>query len=238
LLSWNPYVNDEVSTLLLHNNTLYIGGNFQRNAMQGEKLAAVDVTTGNFIDWDPKIYGESVSTLAISGNTLYVGGNFYSVGGRNRTHLAAIDITSGQISPWAPVVNSLDFGTYQPGGFVNSLTISGNKIYIGGKFYLLGAEKVQNLAALDASTGRLLPWKPNLLGTIRTMVISENTLYLAGDIGAIDGQTRSGLAAINILTGKATSWNPVINTSNYSFINNLEVHSILFFAFWKIYWYS
>lgn len=225
LLSWNPYVDDEVSTLLLHNNTLYIGGNFRRNAMQGEKLAAIDVTTGNFIDWDPKIYGGFVSTLAISGNTLYVGGNFYSVGGRNRTHLAAIDITSGQISPWAPVVNSLDFGTYQPGGFVNSLTISGNKIYIGGKFYLLGAEKVQNLAALDASTGRLLPWKPNLPGTIRTMVISENTLYLAGDIGAIDGQTRSGLAAINILTGKATSWNPVINTSNYSLINNLEVHN-------------
>src|SRR5690606_34899062 len=101
LLPWNPGPNGSVSTLAVHNNVLYAGGDFTRaGGLLRARLAAFTVanvatpgTPATLLAWNPGVY-DSVNTLAVHDNVLYAGGWFTRVGGQTRNRLAASEVAN------------------------------------------------------------------------------------------------------------------------------------------------
>jgi hypothetical protein len=206
-----------VNTIAVHNNILYIGGQFSAiDKTPRRNLAAFNLTTGALLPWNPSVFGisttdpdVSVMSMKIKDNLLYLGGKFYAVNNINtvRPSLAAIDLATGIVNGWNPAVG--DGKT--TGQYVNSIDISGNTVYAAGLFTLLSAsQNRENIAAIDATSAAILPWNPTSKGMVDKIRINASTAYVVGDFrNGVGGVTRlHRIAALNISSNNATSWNP------------------------------
>jgi hypothetical protein len=215
---WNPTpspyrsnLHSTVCAIIVSNNTVYVGGEF--NTIGGQErnnLAALNITTGEANSWSPNP-NNSVKALAIMGNTLYAGGNFTFIGGQSRYRLAALDATTGQLSSWNPFAEDTVLYNRSDRILVNTLSLLGENIFVGGNFTSIGGVCRNYLASLDATTGQPTSWNPNLNGIVKTLVLSNKKLYVGGSFTSIGGQSRSRLAAIDITSGQVTPWNPIVN---------------------------
>jgi trimeric autotransporter adhesin len=203
--TWNPNANYEVCALAVSGGTVYAGGYF--NGIGGQVrsgIAALDPVTGQATSWDPG-GGGGVRALVVNDGIVYVGGQFWSIGGQPRRGIAAIDASTGQVTPWDPTVGD----EY---GLVSALVVSGDTVYVGGWFPGIGGKSRSNIAALDLSTGKALPWNPSAInGGVDTLVVSGRVVYAGGGFTDIGGQPRNSIAALDAITGQATSWDPNIN---------------------------
>lgn len=224
--AWAPSVDNTSSTAFVHVNalalsgaTLYLGGDFTSvNGQPRQILAAVDAATGLLKDWNPNAgdaqpYYQGVTALAVSGSTLYVGGGFTSIGGQPRKFLAALDAATGQVLPWDPNANSDEDSNYA----VACLAVSGSRVYVGGFFTKIGSQTRRGMAAVDAATGALTDWNPNVTGSsgfpgVLALAVSGSRVYAGGDFNFIGGKARNGLAALDASTnGTATDWDPKVS---------------------------
>jgi hypothetical protein len=207
-----------VNTIAIKDNILYIGGQFVAiNKTPRSNLAAIDLATGQVLPWNPLVLGlsptdpaVSVYTMKIKDNTLYIGGKFFAINALTRPGLAAIDLTSGIATNWNPSVG--DQKTTNE--VVNSIDIVGNTVYAAGLFTLLSGNQPRgNIAAIDATTGAILPWKPVSNGMVDKIRVAGNVAYVVGEFtNGVGGSVRLfRIAALNLATDLATAWNPIFN---------------------------
>src|SRR6266849_2171831 len=115
-------------------------------------------------------------------------------------------------SPLNPAPDS----TWQANGRVRTIVYAGGVVYIGGEFTQLlppagssGTPVVRNHgAALNETTGQVLPWDPNASGTVWSLAVSGSTVYLGGDFTMVGGQARPYAAAVDAASSAVTGWNP------------------------------
>jgi predicted small secreted protein len=209
--AWNPMPSQAIYALAVSGNVVYLGGIF--NAVGGQyrqNLAAVDATTGQVTAWNPGV-DRGVGTLVVAGSTVYVGGSFSTAGGQSRTNVAAIDAATGQATAWNPEVSINKVG-------ISAIAVSGNTVYLGGNFTSIGTGVTNNVAAVDATTGRPTSWNPRtpVSGLLdmgaTTISISGGNLFVGGDFTSIGGQARRNLAALDVVTGRPTAWNPGVDS--------------------------
>ncbi len=87
------------------------------------------------------------------------------------------------------------------------MIVVGNTAYIGGSFTSLtpaggGAAVTRNhAAAIDMTTGAILPWNPNPNGVVYTMLVNGSNVYLGGSFTTVGGATHKNLAEVNATTG-------------------------------------
>jgi len=107
--------------------------------------------------------------------------------------------------------------SYQANAIVRDAKFANGAIYLGGEFTSmrpagadLGTNEVtrNHAAAIDAGTGALLPWNPNVNGTVYSLVVDGGTVYLAGQFTSVNGVARKNLAAVDATTGAVKSWSP------------------------------
>jgi trimeric autotransporter adhesin len=105
-----------------------------------------------------------------------------------------------------------------PNRTVFSMAESGGVIYLGGGFDALvnpttGQRVVRrSLAALDASTGELLPWNPGADDRVRSLTVGpDGTIYAGGDFLNAAGRPASRLAAINPDGSPVAGWDASAN---------------------------
>lgn len=212
LLPWNPGTDGyQVHDLLVSGNTLYVAGELTSVGGQPRThLAAVDATTGALLPFAPSISGYGVNGLSLSGNNLYLAGQFSTVGGQTRNNLAAVDASTGTTTTFTS--NLGGYGTYSATGY--AVAASGTQLYVGGWFRMSSFTQQNNLAVLDASSGRPLPWSTgtDLYGSVHDMELVNNTLYVGGWFTTIGGAARSRIAALDATTGAVLPWNPGTNT--------------------------
>ena len=110
----------------------------------------------------------------------------------------------------AAIVGSRPSPSWQTNGRVTTITVSGTTAYIGGKFTSLrpsgspaGSGEVtrNHAAAINLTTGALLPWNPNVNGTVSAIFVNGNNIYLGGSFGTIAGANRKRVGAVNASTG-------------------------------------
>jgi hypothetical protein len=214
---WRPIVTNyfakpSVNALVVAGDTLYLGGYFSSiDGLEREHLGAVDAWTGEVTPWFPNGFtgGETqtrVDALALCGHILYVGGTFKFMGGSvtnglPRSFIAALNTTKNLVAavlPWDPHAN----------GYVTTLAVSCDTVYVGGEFTQIGGQPRNHIAALDASTGLARPWNPDANGSVLCVVLSGDTLYTGGKFTRIGGQERDFLAALDTTTGEAAWWHP------------------------------
>jgi Fibronectin type III domain/Calcineurin-like phosphoesterase len=107
--------------------------------------------------------------------------------------------------------------TWQTDGPVRAIAFGRGRIYIGGDFTHVrapgtpsGGARRNHLAALDASTGALLPWNPNANGRVLALRMKpgSGTIYAGGTFTSIGGRPRVRIAAIATNGGTPRRWNP------------------------------
>lgn len=171
-------------------------------------IAAVDLTTGQPLAWNPGA-DNTVSALLLRGSTLYVGGLFTQIGGQARTGLAAFDTGTGQpLAAFNPSA-SWPYGN----AWFNALALSGPTLYVGGVFTQINGQSRNAIAALDPTTGQPTSWNPgssyNYGGpNVFALAVNNGIVYAGGNFNSMGGQPRNYLAAVSAGNGQATSWNP------------------------------
>jgi hypothetical protein len=207
-------------------------------------LAAFDLVSGRATDWDPRIDGYRVRCLSAVGDTLYMTGWFKGVGGQTRNNIAAVDARTGAVTSWDPgggwrlraqgrsvyvmghrgtprYFARLDPVTAAPApfdaqldGFVDDFLEVGDTIYLAGSFVRVGGQFRPFLAAVDATTGQLLPWNPEanpeerVFSGVRVFAARGNTIYLGGNFTGPSWFPRTDLAAVDGTTGALLPWDP------------------------------
>jgi hypothetical protein len=224
--TWNPKpggLDPAVYALALSSNVIYAGGGFTSCGGSGRScIAAVDLSTGLATSWYPTGGTQEVDALALSGNTLYVGGQFTTIGGLNRNRLAAVDAATAAVTAWDP---AMSFAGYLP--FVSALATSGNVVYVGGGFSIIGGQPRSRLGAVDAATGLATNWDPNPDSNVDCLLPVGSLVYAGGMFTSVGGVSGSALASLDAPTGLATAWAPgVISVPNFTYPRMLDVRAL------------
>lgn len=109
--------------------------------------------------------------------------------------------------------------TNKEDGRVDAIRRIGNTVYIGGNFTVAKDEGASSnvtrnhLAAVDATTGKLLAWNPNANGRVYDIQAAPDgrSVIVSGDFSSIGGTTRHGLAQLDPTTGAVMSAIPDFN---------------------------
>lgn len=169
-------------------------------------LGALDAATGKPI-WTGKqpFSTNHVFELVASSTRLYAAGMFSSVGKAERQGLATFDAATGELLDWrAPSLRIDSAGESKP--FVTALALTGSRLYVGGSFNSIDGKRRTGLAALDPSTGALLPWKPPRITTYAGIPFQ---IAAAGDQFIVVGD--DGFAAVSLSSGRELAWRSVFS---------------------------
>lgn len=147
----------------------------------------------------------------VVGNTVYAAGSFTTArpagaapgtGTVVRNNILAYDIRTGQlIESFAPNLNAEAVAiTASP---------DGKRIYVGGSFTSVNGARVWRVAALNASTGALIPsFAPKMDASVRAIAAVGDTVYLGGLFSAVGSAPRSRLAAFKAADATLLDWAP------------------------------
>jgi hypothetical protein len=222
-------------------------------------LVALDTSNGNsIITAFHHTFNGPVLSLAVTpdDSRLYAGGTFTKVDGVQQLHLVAFDLTAGNygaiVKAFLPagataltrnpgiknasyaargVVRSLAIGPVLPaesGGTTGGTGPSGT-LYVGGDFTGAEGADVQQLTAIDISSGALEPgFAPNIAvatdplpycGNFQPVLPTKNwtqivtltlgpdangspRLYVGGHFDTVDGNAQTALTAVDPVTGR------------------------------------
>lgn len=209
--------NGAVYDLARVGDTIYLAGDFTFVGPGASSGIPLDRNSGLPQSEFAQVTDGDVSAVAPDGKGgWYIGGSFTHVGGEARQNLAHL-LADGSVDPnWNPNVWPDTLG-------IGAIAVYNNLVYVGGSFNQIGGQARNSLAALDAITGAVTSWNPNvqeyldvaggifIIGTISTLLVQGETIYIAGGFTHIGGQPRKNLAAVNATTGTATAWNPQAN---------------------------
>ncbi|MCB0827785.1 MAG: delta-60 repeat domain-containing protein [Solirubrobacterales bacterium] len=179
----------------------------------------------------------TVFGLALDGTTLYVSGQFNSIGGISRPSLAAIDAGTGAVTSWnpsdyppTPVIQRgpltvdanyvysgrsrfdkatavLD-NTWQAEALnTTSVASTAAGVYYGGYFNTAGGLPRNYIAAVDHTTGAVIPGiDPDSSAWVFDLLSKNGRLFVGGGFSTIGGAARNGIARLDPATGQADSW--------------------------------
>lgn len=205
--------NALVSALALDGGRVYLGGAFTTLGGSAgtavSRVARLDAVTGAVdTSWLPSIANTSktdapsVRTLTVGSGWAYVGGYFQQVNGAPRRSAARVSTAGGAaLDGWNPrlvVKQSKNRGivySIQPAAVNSSST---NTVFVCGDFaYANGAVTTEsggtatpNLAAVDTTTGTLVPnrfWETTD-GSVNDCLVADNTLYVTGHFDYAGGR--------------------------------------------------
>jgi outer membrane protein assembly factor BamB len=180
----------------------YVGGDFDHIGLKPRNGLAHLRSDGTLERGFVPALPSGASTEAI----LYHGGVVYARAWPIALGVVAIDATTGA-RLWRVSLKN---------GYVNSLVYWRGTLFVSGNFWRIGGVLRKGVAALDAKTGKPMPWHIRLTksrGAMSPMfgpiAISRGILYLTGDFYRVNHvERRCGLAAVSARTGHLTSWRP------------------------------
>lgn len=210
LLPWAPAADRGPEALLAVGNDLYVGGSF--TTLNGQYCGgggALDGTTGATLGFTAALGGTTGGTTAIyalawDGTHVCVGGHFTHVNGFPRLHFARIDPATGAMSPF-----TADAAGGEP-TTIHALAASATQLALGGDLAVVGGEERHSLAAIDADSGRLLPFQPPLFadpngpvwGGVHALLREGDDLWVGGSFRYVGNTERPLVAKLERRTGR------------------------------------
>jgi len=195
--TWNPNASAEVKTLVVSGTSIvYVGGTFEtigstpetRNRIAAINTNATATVAATDTTWNPNAStaASAVNALAVSGEIVYVGGTFTTIGStpETRNRIAAINTNATATvaatdTTWNPNANNA----------VNALAVSGEVVYAGGTFTVIGTNSLtrNRIAAIKTNatataTAEATTWNPNANAAVVALTISASgsRLYIGG----------------------------------------------------------
>ena len=176
---------------------LYVGGKFTDiDGIHKEKFAAVDVTSGNVLDWGPRLRG-GVNEVRVSpdGGTVWIGGEFARIDGIERPYFGGIDAVTGKPTAFHGLNNSARVITLE-------VSPDGEWLYVGNNW--------NRIIAYHLTVSTKPVRQDHGSGNVQAFAVSADTPSPAGGHfkGFDDGTERMAFAAFNRFTGAVTAWDP------------------------------
>ena len=194
LKSWNPppYNADKCRVFAFGNDVVLTGIFSLMPALSRSGLAAIDLTTGRFTDWNPALGDRFAiaNTILISGDTVFVGGDqITKVNDKDAGNLIAVDARTGTLID--------GFASPDLDGAVSTLFKKGNRLYVGGNFKNINSVSHRYIARFNTDDGRVDAWDPQLDGSwnlkVNDIAGRDTLLYIAGAGLGISGNTGDNL---------------------------------------------
>ncbi|HEY3856795.1 MAG TPA: hypothetical protein VGO67_20615 [Verrucomicrobiae bacterium] len=210
-----PGASFGANALAVAGGNVMVAGDFQSlGGVARLRAAALSMTTGAALPWAP-MFDAPVLSLAMGSNCVYVGGNFLTYNTTNDSPsispgLAAVDPLSGDPLPFTfPGTNTFESVS------IAALAVSSNTVYAGGNFTAVGGQPRRFLAALDGTTGNLIPdFNANLGGGftgVTALQLAGTNLYVGGDFSTVNAVAIPRLTAVSPVTGVNIAWAPTPN---------------------------
>ncbi|MBL7983873.1 MAG: hypothetical protein JNM91_02695 [Flavobacteriales bacterium] len=193
----------------------YIGGDFTEvGGLPRWHLARVN-PDGTVGDWAPDVSGPGTITSIINTPTgVHIAGYFSAMNGESRFgHAKVIGFANGKVT--LPLDLGLD-------GYVNSMAITGNTLFIQGTFQHVAGQSRGGLAAFDSATDAVLPWNPVLNGASQSIAAGGGKVFVTGTFNQVNGQPRVQLAGFDANTGALLPWNP-----SFTFTGGASIFRVL-----------
>jgi hypothetical protein len=129
--------------------------------------------------------------------------------GRTRTVLGLAALAAAVVVPGAAAAatSTTPMATWQANGRVDAIAVSGSTAYIGGEFTAMIAPDQSttvaraHLAAINLTTGALLPWHPTANGTVLALRATSRTVFVGGAFDTVNGVRRWRIAALTTSSG-------------------------------------
>lgn len=188
-------------------DALVIGGVFSKVGGQDRvnvaKLLPDGRTDRDFVaDTDGKVMAVVASE---DGSVVFLGGKFSSVNGVARANLAAVDAETGAVlTGWRADTT----GRYPD---VKALEVSGNLLYVAGRFGGINGTGRKRLAAVRTADGSMfMRFNPRVDRAVNEIDLTpdHSLLYLAGAFTEIKGEPRAAAGAVDTEYGVPTGFAP------------------------------
>jgi len=202
----NTSVTDgDVYAITTSGSTVYIGGKFSYVGPSNTTCgAALSASTGSPIPPYLKANGPINAVVSDGSGGWYIGGSFTRIGGTVRRGLAHI-LSDGVLDPtWTPgITDNADTQVY-------ALALNAGILYVGGDFIEINYQWRPGIAALNAATGSLTSWTPDVFISdfVEGIAVSGGIVYVWGSFAGTGCGERRSVAAIDATTGLFTSWDP------------------------------
>ena len=216
------WVTDErVEGMAVLGDTLFVSGRFRYVGPPTGQLAVLDKTTGEADAGLPRVGGSVFAVLPDGAGGYFVGGAFAAVAGQPRRNLAHVRADGTLDAAFHP-----DPDRTGGSGIVRALVLDAGVLYVGGDFDAVAGQPRQNLAALTATTGAVLPLQatfaypsePSYTPRVESLLRHAGVLYVGGIFEVVSGQTRTGLAALDASTGTVLPWQANLTDENPNFL--------------------
>lgn len=205
---------NHVYSLLVENNTLYLGGSFRAiNNTNRNNIAAINLENNSLLPLNIDVGSPgNINALAMDNQTLYIGGQFWEINGIEHTNIASIDTLAnnsmGAVNEWNPNFS----------GRPHDLLIHNGKLIVSGYSESTDFQSVLGMTILDIDTGPtpvLTNWSaPYNGGTVRTVEILDNIIFAGGNFHYVDNTPQSFIAALDLNNSTNGNylfdWNPML----------------------------
>ncbi len=190
--------NSSVSTVVPTPDAIILAGNFTYLGPAVGNGAATSLVDGTVDTSGATIdYWDVAAVISDGAGGFYVGGGFLYVDGVGIGSLIRVN-ASGEVDPtFAPSASYAG---------ISALALDDGVLYVGGVFGIFGGEVRSHLAAVDATTGAVLPWNPDASAPVIALAAANGIVYAGGEFTDIGGQASSHLAAIDAVTGIPAAW--------------------------------
>jgi hypothetical protein len=173
--------NRHVYAIAVHENNLYVGGNFTTaGAVNANNIAQWNIATKIWTSLGEGVNG-TVYAIVVKNGEVYVGGGFSSVGGVSANNIAKWDGRE-----WSALGAGVN-------GAVRALTICGEDLYVGGGFTKAGEANVRNIAKWNTVSQTWAPvgegvWSASSVnsGSVSALASDGRVVYVGGKFGYAD----------------------------------------------------
>ncbi len=214
LLPWNPAPDGPVNALAFGNGVVVAGGWFGSIGGRAQAyLAALDPVSGSATSWSPAV-SYCVNCVAVRGSSVFFGGYFTAVGGQIRHYAAAVDVATGACTGWNPDVTPPPYEMACGHIYVGVIAIDDTTVYLGGDFVAVDGLPRRGVAAVSATSGRVVAtwnaglWQyPGMCSNpgVYAIAAANGRVALGGDFFVDDATT--DLLVVEARTAQPVGWN-------------------------------